>query len=371
MAFYRHFFERDDFEVFVATNDKNVLNHHLPCEVRVFERSSFLQRLTKTRLYRFAHSLQHLLEGEFIPDEVRAAARRFQPDVIFTIAGTWGSTTRMAEKLAKELGLPLVTSFNDWFDFSIIIHPAFRSILEKRFRSVYRNSDLAFCTSDGMRNALGPHPNARVLFPTGGLRALRYSENSDPVETGSVVFAGNLGNWYGPMLESLVRASQSAELETIFRIYGDLATWSAEFDQFAKSKNIFRGHLPFQKLLLELRKADVLLLMMGFGKDCELVERTSFKTKFLDYLSVGRPVFVWGPPYCSAVGYAKEFDSAEVCTEENPTAAALGLSRLLADSFRKKELTANAERMYADRFHPDKIHQVFLDGLRHIPKRCE
>jgi glycosyltransferase involved in cell wall biosynthesis len=371
MAFYRHFFERDDFEVFVATNDKNVLNHHLPCEVLVFERSRVWERLTKTRLYRFAHSLQHLLEGEFILNEVLAAARRFQPDVIFTIAGTWGSTTRMAEKLSKELGVPLATSFNDWFDFSIIIHPAFRSILEQRFRSVYRNSDVAFCTSDGMKNALGPHANARVLFPTGGLRALMHSENSDPVETGSVVFAGNLGNWYGPMLERLVKASQSAELETIFRIYGDLATWGADFDQFAKSKNIFRGHLPFQKLLLELRKADVLLLMMGFGKDCELVERTSFKTKFLDYLSVGRPVFVWGPPYCSAVGYAKEFDSAEVCTEENPTAAALGLSRLLADSFRKKELTVNAERMYADRFHPDKIHQVFLDGLRHIPKRCE
>jgi hypothetical protein len=173
------------------------------------------------------------------------------------------------------------------------------------------------------------------------------------------------------MLERLVTASQSAGLATTFRIYGDLAKWSAEFDEFAKSRNIFRGHLPFQKLLPELRKADALLLLMGFGKDCELVERTSFKTKFLDYLSVGRPVFVWGPTYCSAVGYAKEFDSAEVCTEENPTAAALGLARLLADSSRKKDLTLNAERMYADRFHPDKIHQVFLDGLRQISKRFE
>ena len=369
MAFYRHFFERDDFEVFVATNDKNVLNHHLPCEVLVFERSRVWERLTKTRLYRFAHSLQHLLEGEFILNEVLAAARRFQPDVIFTIAGTWGSTTRMAEKLSKELGVPLATSFNDWFDFSIIIHPAFRSILEQRFRSVYRNSDVAFCTSDGMKNALGPHANARVLFPTGGLRALKHSENSDPVETGSVVFAGNLGNWYGPMLENLVKASQGAKLETIFRIYGDLAKWSAKFDKFAKSQNIFRGHLPFQKLLLELRKADVLLLMMGFGKDFELIERTSFKTKFLDYLSVGRPVFVWGPPYCSAVRYAKEFDSAEVCTEENPIHAAMGLSRLLTDSVRKKELAVNAERMYADRFHPDKIHQVFVDGMRQVSRR--
>ena len=366
MAFYRHFFERKDFEVFVATNDPNVLKYHLPCEVLVFNRIQFLQRLTRTRFFRIAHSLQHLLEGECIPLEVRANAARFRPDLIFTIAGSWGSCTRMAEKLAKQMRLPLVTSFNDWFDFSIIVHPALRWFLERRFRSVYRNSDLAFCTSDGMRKALGPHRNARVLFPKGGERRTAPGEASAKVEEGTVVFAGNLGNWYGPMLESLVRESAISQKGLIFRIFGDLAKWSDEFDKFARAGQIFRGHLPFEQLVAELRKADVLLLMMGFGKDCEMVERTSFKTKFLDYLSVGRPVFIWGPAYCSAVGYAREFDSAEVCTDKKPGTAAEVLRRLVGNMGRKQQLVENAGRMYADRFHPDRIHEVFLGGMREL-----
>jgi len=366
MAFYRHFFERDDFEVFVATNDQDVLKHRLPCEVLVFDRNRFWQRLTRTRIYRLAHSLRHLFEGECIPAEVRAAAERFRPDVIFTIAGSWGSCTRMAEKLARQMHIPLVTSFNDWFDFSIIVHPALRWLLERRFRSVYRNSDLAFCTSDGMREALGPHRNARVLFPTGGARMAASAEASAAPEDGTVVFAGNLGNWYGPMLERLVRASESTRQGLRFRIFGDLARWSDGFDKYARTGNIFLGHLPFEQLVTELRKADVLLLMMGFGKVCEIVERTSFKTKFLDYLSVGRPVFVWGPSYCSAVGYAREFDSAEVCTDEDPVAAAKALGGLVADAGRKHQLVENAAKMYADRFHPDRIHEVFVGGMREL-----
>ena len=367
MAFYRHFFDRDDFEVFVATTDHNVLKHQLPCEVLVFDKSRFWQRVTKTRFYRITHSLQHLLEGECIPAEVRAAAVRFRPDVIFTIAGSWGHCTRMAEKLAGQLGVPLAASFNDWFDFSIILHPAFRWLLEQRFRAVYRNCSVAFCTSDGMRQALGPHPNARILFPTGGQRGAASGGTPGEVEAETVVFAGNLGNWYGPMLERLVRASGRTQPGLKFRIYGDLAQWSDEFGRFATEENIFRGHLPFARLAEELRKADVLLLMMGFGKDCEMVERTSFKTKFLDYLSIGRPVFVWGPTYCSAVGYAREFDSAEVCTDEDPLMAADALRRLTGNAERKRQLVENAGKMYADRFHPDKIHEVFVNGMREIP----
>ncbi|MEI9864581.1 MAG: hypothetical protein WDN00_08515 [Limisphaerales bacterium] len=58
----------------------------------------------------------------------------------------------------------------------------------------------------------------------------------------------------------------------------------------------------------------------GFEAECAQVERTSFKTKFLDYLSNQKPILVWGPEYCSAVRVAREFDSAEVCVE--PDAAA-------------------------------------------------
>ena len=44
----------------------------------------------------------------------------------------------MSQCLARELKVPLVGSFNDWFDFSGIIHPLARPLLEIKFRSFYR-----------------------------------------------------------------------------------------------------------------------------------------------------------------------------------------------------------------------------------------
>ncbi len=287
MAFYRHFLERRDFELFVATDDESVLNYHLPCEVLLFKQPPLLERLLRTRLYRFVHSYKHLWAGNFIPEEVLAAAKKFKPDFVFTIAGAWGWTTLMSQCLARELNVPLVGSFNDWFDFSGILHPLARPWLEKKFRSFYQACDLAWCTSEGMREELGPHRNAQILYPIGASMQ-PAAPGSPAAQNGKskfvAAFAGNLGNWYGKMLERLITASSGVESDVEFRIFGSNPSWSTEFDRMVKAKGIFRGHMPFEQLRQEMTAVDAALLLMGFGEDCALTERTSFKTKFLDYL---------------------------------------------------------------------------------------
>jgi hypothetical protein len=174
------------------------------------------------------------------------------------------------------------------------------------------------------------------------------------------VFAGNLSDWYGRMMEQLVRASLEKNLPIEFRIYGGLQSWSKEFDELARAKNIFRGHLPFDQLREEVADADGLLLLMGFGRECAHTERTSFKTKFLDYLTFRKPILLWGPDYCSASRYADEFDSAEKCHSPDPPAFLETIRRVQTNPERQKQLVANAEKMFQDRFHPDKIHTHFV-----------
>jgi len=262
-----------------------------------------------------------------------------------------------------------VGSFNDWFDFSIIIHPWLRPALEKRFRKFYRECDLAWCTCEGMREELGAHPNAQILYPVGArpqpMEIATAKRAGDPARF-VVVFAGNLSNWYGQMLEQLVTAAIKANAPVEFRIYGGNQSWSGEFDRLVRERNIFRGHLPFEKLRAELSAADALILPMGFEAECAQVERTSFKTKFLDYLACQKPILVWGPEYCSAVRVAQEFDSAEVCTQ--PDAAAF-LEKILAlqkSPARQAALVENARKMFEARFHPDKIHAEFVSKLQEL-----
>jgi len=370
MAFYRHFAEREGFEVAVATDNAEV--HEFPAvfPLTFFSGPPWLERLKRTRFYRWAHSWQHLVAGRNVPADVDADAAQFRPDVIMTVAGSWSWATDMAAVLSRRLRVPLVGSFNDWFDYSMIIAPLLRPALERKFRSFYRSCDLALCTSEGMREALGPHPNAIVHYPIGAARegnvtALR-DRGSRPLR---LLYGGSLAYWYGKMLEELVtaaRESGSLGREIEFVICGANAGWSSAFDHWARETGIYRGQIPFEELRKQADKADALLVLMGFGSENQQVERTSFKTKFLDYLSFERPVCVWGPPYSSAVRTAREFDSAEICESPSAVDCLSMLMGLARDKARSSALLANAAGMYAARFHPEKIHSFFLEECRKI-----
>ena len=363
MAFYRHFVERGDFELFVATTEMRLPELNTPYNYLLFDQPKWLDRLLRTRLGSWIHSFKHLFAGYYIPEDVFLAAKKFQPDCIFTIAGSWDWTALMALRLARKLDVPLVASFNDWFDYSRIMHPLLKGAVEKQYRSLYRSADLALCTSEGMREALGEHPNAHILYPIGSItsdigRAVQEEDAGD--KPCIIAFAGSLADWYGPMLERLVMAAQSQSDLFEFRFYGGNPSWSSEFGAMARKDGIFRGLLPFCELREQMDKVDFLILPMGFGEKCAQVEKTSFKTKFLDYLAYKKPILVWGPDYCSAVRVAREFDSAEVCSDPDPRSMIAKISSLSGSRLRQKQLVDNASRMYEDRFHPDKIHSGLL-----------
>src|SRR6266480_2615999 len=134
MSFYRHFVERRDFEIFVATDSMEVQQYDVPYPFLRFAAPTWLKRMQHTRLYRWFWQYNQSIAGYFVPDEVWQAARAFDPDLVFTIAGSWNWTARLAQRVAHRLGVPLAASFNDWFDFGVMMHPSFRSSIERAFR---------------------------------------------------------------------------------------------------------------------------------------------------------------------------------------------------------------------------------------------
>jgi hypothetical protein len=200
-----------------------------------------------------------------------------------------------------------------------------------------------------------------VLYPTGSSMLdndrefIPFTPNGRPA---TVFFAGSLSAWYGPMLERLVRASSDSHLR--FAIFGSNATWSQDFDSAARSTGVYRGQVAFDQLKIYAQEADLLLLPMGFSDDCAQIERTSFKTKFLDYLTFQKPIIIWGPEYCSAVRTAREFDAAECFTSPDAAGCIATLQNVARSSERQKQLVANARRMYQSRFEPSRIHAVLV-----------
>ncbi|MFC7338097.1 glycosyltransferase [Haloferula chungangensis] len=374
MTFYRHFIERSDFEVMVVTSSRHVDDQPLPYEPVRVSLPAWWERACRTRFLPYLYPLQVLAGHHLLGRKVMKQIMEFQPEAVFSVAGSWDWTTLAGQKVARALRIPMVASFNDWYDYGWF--PAddrFRPLIEERFRRFYQEADLALCTSEGMREELGKHSNAHVWYPTGAVMQ-RSSDNYEPTEVSIddpliAFFGGSLGGWYGPMMESIVLACEDSSDPVEFRIFGALEAWSPEFGERAKKEGIFRGRVEFDRLRQEALAADLLILPMGFGKECEHAERTSFKTKFLDYLSFQRPILVWGPEYCSAVRVAREFDSAECVTDPSPEACRKAIAQLAADPLRRAELMGNAKRMYDDRFHPDRIHSALVQKIKEVVDR--
>jgi glycosyltransferase involved in cell wall biosynthesis len=369
MTFHRHFCERKDFTISVITGFAKIKDYEVSYPYLFVSRGWLWTKISKTRFYQWAHTWSLLVGCLFIPANVLKHARQFKPDAIFTVAGSWSWTAILAQKVAKKLNVPLIGSFNDWWFYNILYHPTAANLVEKKFLRFYKDCDLALCTSEGMREALGEHRNAVILYPTGSL--IKDSEISIPTARLSesiftVAFAGNLGDWYGKMLESLVRASTGSDIR--FKFFGSNASWTEAFDQYVKKEQIFKGQVSFDKLSDEMKQVDVLLLLMGFDESDAIVEKTSFKTKFLDYLSFRKPILLWGPSYCSAVAIASEFKSAEICTSHKPEDFIHCIHNIKNNEPIRKILISNAYNMYQQRFNPDTIHTILKAAIMKLKK---
>lgn len=362
MAFYRHLCERTDFQISVVTDNRQILEYDVPYDYSLISHGQLWQRLCRTRLSKAVHSWSHLAGTRQVHSAILKQGQDFGAEAVLTVAGSWSWTAKLAGDVAKRLKLPLIGSFNDWWYYNTIRHTWLDPILERNFKQFYQQCDLALCTSEGMRQALGSHSNAVVLYPTGATAPMGTPKTAKTKESFTVAFGGNLGDWYGRMLEALV--NQSADNNLKFKFFGSNASWSSDFDAKVKASGIYHGQVPFAQLKSEMQKVDALLLLMGFEDNCALIERTSFKTKFLDYLSFQKPILLWGPGYCSAVQIAKEFDSAQICTSPQAADFLDKIISLQHNPARQVELVKNAQHMYFERFHPDKIHQVFLNSMK-------
>jgi glycosyltransferase involved in cell wall biosynthesis len=364
LAMRRHLIERKDFETFVLTNER-----FSDSEIQSYclTRPAWLERAMRTRFRRLIRQLEMLFLGRLMLAKALRVAREFKPDLVFTIPDN--DVSWCAYLTARRLKLPLVSNFQDWWPHnqywaeSERPYPRIRRVIEQRLRSIYAASALAFCTSEGMKEFLGPHTNAVTLFPCPG----RPPANVPPatVALGSkplrVLYAGTIVGDYGRSVLSLARhLAGSSKFQLL--VYGPSPDWNVADVSWAKAQGIYRGFIPHEQLRSVLASADVFLTIMSFERRLELMSRVSFTTKFLEYAQYGRPVVVWGPPYCQPVLLAKK--TVAGLPVESPDAASVicALEQLISQS-EYKRLAEGAIRAAKTFFAPDYIHEVFKDSI--------
>ena len=284
-------------------------------------------------------------------EALEEAVEKFQPEVILRSPNV--DCVTLLARLAQRHRLPLAGLFLDWFP---VMQGALRpqigrsgSLEPPLSWSFYAACDLAFCTSDGMQDILGPHreqprhlSRCRAdMLRAGKVRGRRRSAKF------RLAYVGSVENFYGRMLCSLIeRIEATNDLEII--VVGPNADWPKPLVERARANGTYLGFKPPEEAAQVLATADALLSVMGYEKEHELFMRTSFTTKFLDYVAFGKPVILWGPEYCTPVGVAREHGGAAVVTTDDP-GAVVSLSReIAADTALNQKLSKASAAIASD-----------------------
>jgi hypothetical protein len=291
--------------------------------------------------------------------------QRFRPDVVLTLAES--GLCHIARKTARRHRLPLAALFLDWFPVMSAHygHKSTQSILSRRYRELYAACDLAFCTSDGMQEMLGPHPNTHVIYPMPGRH--RIPEGTCPRSIGKfrLVYVGVVENFYGRMLCSLIEKIEATnDLEII--VIGPNADWPEEILERTRASGAYLGFKPPSEAVEALASADALLAVMSFESEHELFMRTSFTTKFLDYVAFRKPVILWGPEYCTPVRVARKHGGAAVVSISEADAVVALCRQIAADTTLKEKLSKEALQLHQTLFNPDRLQGVFVEKITEL-----
>ncbi len=365
---HRHLVEGNPFKLHVASNadfEDGLLVHtplRLPYLIHRLRKSRFGPRLAA-----WITDYENFIWPLTADGALEEAVQRFKPDVVLTLAEC--GLCHIARKTARRHGLPLAGLFLDWFPMTKghYGHEWTRGILSRRYRELYAACNLAFCTSEGMQEMLGPHPNSHVIYPMPGKHRVPV-ENSWPRSNGKfrlVYVGGAVDNFYGRMLCSLFeKIGPTSDLEII--VVGPGADWPKQLVERARATGTYLGFKPPEEAAAVLASADALLVVMSFDKEHELFMRTSFRTKFLDYVAFGKPVILWGPEYCTPVRVARKHGGAAIVSSSDADAVVSLCRQIAADSALSEKLSNEALQLHQTLFNPDRLQNIFVQKITEL-----
>jgi glycosyltransferase involved in cell wall biosynthesis len=216
-----------------------------------------------------------------------------------------------------------------------------------------------------MQEVLGPHPNSHVIYPMPGKHCV--AEKFSPPSSGKfrLVYVGSVENLYGRMLCSLIEKMEATkDLEIV--VVGPNADWPQQVLERAKANAIYLGFKPPEEAAGVIASADALLVVMSFETEHQLFMRTSFTTKFVDYVAFGKPVILWAPDYCAPVRVTRENGGAVIVNDDHPEAVVSVCRRIAEDAAWREQLSQEAAQLHQTLFDPERLQAIFVDEIQKL-----
>lgn len=336
------------------------------------------RRFEYSRFNRLHRTLRTMGLIPLIPvAEVDRMLDGFRPDVVVTVMqfGTWYDS---AKRYARAKGLPLVAivhDANEAFDHVYGWAQDLRNRADARF---YGFASRRLCVSPEMEAAcfrkFGVHGD--VLYPNRDISlAPRPLEESRMLKmTGRVTlgYAGTLGYGYGEQLVRILPALRDSGTKLV--VYGKLdAPQRAILER--ESCVELRGFVrdPEDAWTAIKRDCDAVLLPYLNPPDAlhGRLYASHFPSKLPEYLALGMPVIVAGPPEATGVRWGAAHPTAIITVMEADAAVlARHLVQLRDDTSYRLRLAAESVSAGNREFDPRRIREQFYAALNEARARA-
>lgn len=328
---------------------------------------SRLRRLLHTRLHPWVSSL-FSLTAAWRWRRLARLAGDFRPQAVLTVAHGYSWLTAAA--LAGHWRLPLHLVIHDDWPRGCLDLPVVKGWIDRQFQRCYQQAASRLCVSPFMVEDYQRRYGVQgtVLYPCRAEGGTVFPQPPQRLRQEkaacTVVFAGTVCSASYRMALRLL-ADSLTSIGGRLVIYGPLQhETSADIHQGRPNVEI-RGLVDSQQLVQRCRaEADVLFVPMSFEPRERSWMEIAFPSKLTDYTAIGLPLLVYGPPYCSAVRWARENPGvAEVVTEESAAALSAALENLRQPQ-RRWELALAALRCGNELFDYHRVASLFFQSLR-------
>jgi hypothetical protein len=340
------------------------------------------RRLPKVNYLSHPIGQQRLLNTRFHSHAVawfsRAATRRgpqisallngFACEGVLTVAHGFGWLA--AADVAARRSVPLHLMVHDDWPRVVNVRPGFRDWIDTRFASIYRAARSRICVSPAMCAAYEARYSApaEVIYPVRAVDCPSFAE--PPARLGrndgpfTIAFAGSINSdGYIQALRALQEALEPVGGRLL--IYGPLTAEAAREVGLDRPHTIVRGLLTAGELMQRLRdEADALFVPMSFDPVDTTNMELAFPSKLADCTAIGLPLVVYGPPYCSAVRWAREnVGVGEVVDTDLKPDLKTTIGRLAGDPDLRVGLGKRALEVGHDYFAYENVKQVFYRAV--------
>jgi Glycosyltransferase Family 4 len=322
------------------------------------------RRLLHSRAARYYRSWLVSIAG-LMSGRIDRASVDFKPEAVLTVAH--GVSWIAAAAFARLQGLPLYLIVHD--DWPRVSGLATMSLSRKNrlFGSILRRAQLVFCVSPAMRETYEERYSARtsLLYPSQSKITLPSTDLDVSAGRDGIViaFAGTINSdGYARLLRLVARVLECLEGKLL--LFGPHTTTSLTRWGLACKTVGNCGLVDSDQIASVLKKqAHVLLVPMSFEAYEKENMRLGFPSKIPEYAATGLPMLIFGPDYCSAVRWARNYQPvAEVVTSLNEEDLLTSVSRLKAPEYRemlRKHALEVGERLFSHR----SVESQFLSHL--------